>query len=392
MRVAVLGAGFQGACVALELARRGVHVDLFDKNDRPITQAGAFNEGKIHLGFLYANDPTKRTAKMMVRGALSFRRLLGRWIDLDADPIRVSTAFDYAVHRNSMLEVERIIAHFEWLRSYIQATSKREGADYLGLSFDSVFEPLSQAEMAQRFDGKIIVAAFKTIERSVDPGEIAERLRVALADSTAIDFHPNHCVTGARLEDAGVSVQFTSQGTEQSTAFDHVVNSLWDGRLAVDRRIGLPTTRPVLYRFKYGIRLRADDGGEDVPSTTVVLGRFGDIVRFDNGDLYLSWYPVCIWGMSSEPSPDWPRELEEAKSQSLFEESLAALRTICPALSRLEGTNMRKVTIRGGVIVAWGQTDIEGELILVENWNGSRPCGLMRLQRPTSPHEREEPR
>ena len=31
-RVAVLGGGLQGACIALELARRGVTVDLYERN------------------------------------------------------------------------------------------------------------------------------------------------------------------------------------------------------------------------------------------------------------------------------------------------------------------------------------------------------------------------
>ena len=103
MRVAVLGAGFQGACVALELAKRGINVDLFDKGDRPITQAGWVNEGKIHLGFVYSNDPTMATAALMVRGALHFRKLLNRWIDFDPARANQSGPFLYVVHRDSLL-------------------------------------------------------------------------------------------------------------------------------------------------------------------------------------------------------------------------------------------------------------------------------------------------
>ncbi|MGH9386974.1 MAG: FAD-dependent oxidoreductase [Vicinamibacterales bacterium] len=45
-RVAVLGAGFQGVCAALELAARGVDVDLYDRRNTCITEAGGHNEGK----------------------------------------------------------------------------------------------------------------------------------------------------------------------------------------------------------------------------------------------------------------------------------------------------------------------------------------------------------
>ena len=53
MHVAVLGAGMLGTCLALELAQKGVSVDLYDREDACLTQAGARNEGKIHLGFVY---------------------------------------------------------------------------------------------------------------------------------------------------------------------------------------------------------------------------------------------------------------------------------------------------------------------------------------------------
>ena len=47
---------------ALELAWRGVHVDRYDKITHP-TQAGSFNEGKIHLcGPLVSREPIYITA------------------------------------------------------------------------------------------------------------------------------------------------------------------------------------------------------------------------------------------------------------------------------------------------------------------------------------------
>jgi glycine/D-amino acid oxidase-like deaminating enzyme len=59
MRIAVAGAGFQGACVALELSRRGHSVELLDREAEPVTQAGVGNEGKIHLGLTDAKDASE---------------------------------------------------------------------------------------------------------------------------------------------------------------------------------------------------------------------------------------------------------------------------------------------------------------------------------------------
>jgi glycine/D-amino acid oxidase-like deaminating enzyme len=52
--VGVLGGGLQGCCTALALAERNVRVVLFDKNEALLSRAAVANEGKIHLGYMYA--------------------------------------------------------------------------------------------------------------------------------------------------------------------------------------------------------------------------------------------------------------------------------------------------------------------------------------------------
>src|SRR5579864_7437128 len=100
MRIALLGAGGVGVCAALELAHRGYDVELFDENAEPLTQASRNNEGKIHLGLVYAKDRSLDTARTMIQGAIHFTACLERWIDLASiDPL-VSTPYYYAVHKD----------------------------------------------------------------------------------------------------------------------------------------------------------------------------------------------------------------------------------------------------------------------------------------------------
>ncbi len=60
-KIVILGAGLQGVSVALELAHRGVQVLLIDQDQQPMNRASLRNEGKIHLGLIYANDPSQAT-------------------------------------------------------------------------------------------------------------------------------------------------------------------------------------------------------------------------------------------------------------------------------------------------------------------------------------------
>src|SRR5260221_14688049 len=101
--VLIAGAGLQGSCIALELTRRGLRVVLLDQDEQPMNRASLRNEGKIHLGLLWANDPTLESARLQLTGALRFRRLLERWIGWSANRLRTSTPFTYVVAHDSVL-------------------------------------------------------------------------------------------------------------------------------------------------------------------------------------------------------------------------------------------------------------------------------------------------
>ena len=58
----VLGAGFQGTTVAFALTEAGFTVTILDEAAGCLERASLRNEGKIHLGFVYAHDSSRRTA------------------------------------------------------------------------------------------------------------------------------------------------------------------------------------------------------------------------------------------------------------------------------------------------------------------------------------------
>src|SRR5687767_1341421 len=113
MRVAVLGAGLLGSCLALELALRGCRADLIEKNATALAEASANNEGKIHLGYVYAKDESLATARLMIGGALSFEHLMRRWIGGAIDAVPRTSPFYYAVHRDSLVSPEQVKAHLK---------------------------------------------------------------------------------------------------------------------------------------------------------------------------------------------------------------------------------------------------------------------------------------
>lgn len=356
--VAVLGAGFQGSCIALELARRGHRVDLFDRCDQPLTQAGYWNEGKIHLGLVYANDPVGRTYLRMLDGAMRFETLLGRWL---GGPVpSVSTPFYYAVHRTSLLEPARIAGHFAAVEARYRTLLKEGSAGYFGAGEGPIAEKLAPTEVFKLFDTGRVQAAFRTVERAVNVRAIADRLRSAVAATDLIGFRGSTEIASVSSKDgAGYLVRGTAAGVAFSETYADVVNALWAGRLAIDRSNGLTAGRLFLYRTKLGIILRGRSDRAAVPSTTFVLGSYGDTVSYDDGSIYVSWYPDCLVGLSSDiESPDFVGALDAQRRRQLALRSIAAMSDLVPALSPYrDGADIDQ--IGGGIIFAWGAADID---------------------------------
>lgn len=354
----MLGAGFQGSCIALELARRGHRVELFDRCDRPLTQASYWNEGKIHLGLVYANDPVGRTYVRMLEGAMHFEPLLRRWLD---GPVPgLSTPFYYAVHRTSLLDPSRIAAHFAAVETRYRELRAHGAFGYFGAGDGALAEPLSRAALSGLFNTEQVQAAFRTVECAVNVRTVADALRSAIAASDRIAFRGGSDIASVRSRDGGgYVVEGTAGGIAFAETYADVVNSLWGGRLAIDRSNGLKTDRPWLYRTKMGIILRGRPGRTEVPSTTFVLGSYGDTVSYGDGSIYLSWYPDCLVGLSSDiESPDYVGALDGTRRRELAMRSIAAMSDLVPALAPYrDGTDIEQVG--GGIIFAWGAADID---------------------------------
>jgi hypothetical protein len=77
-----------------------------------MNRASLRNEGKIHLGLIYANDPSLATVRLQLRGALQFKALLRRWIGARADALSRSTTFFYLVARDSVLSPDVLRQHY----------------------------------------------------------------------------------------------------------------------------------------------------------------------------------------------------------------------------------------------------------------------------------------
>lgn len=360
MRIAILGAGNAGTCAALELARHGKQVDLFDENEAPVSRASFHNEGKIHLGILYAKDRSLRTAQLMLEGALSFDDLVRRWTGSKADSLNISTPFYYGVHVGTMVDPDALEAHYGHCERMFGEIAGATKSRYLGVDTSMSTQRLSRTELERLVDSRYFVAMFRTTERAVDPRTLAPLLRgAALADSR-INFVGRSRITAVeRTADGAFSVGFIRDGAQHIERYDQVVNCLWHGRLTIDQTAGLTPELRWMNRYKFANRVSRPLADGALPSVTCVLGPFGDIVNYGPKGLFLSWYPEGMIGTSYDlEPPDWHRLLTAERRREVFQRSHAEWLKRCPDLSRYAFAK-DEVDPGGGVIFAWGDSDVD---------------------------------
>jgi glycine/D-amino acid oxidase-like deaminating enzyme len=354
---AVLGAGVQGCCAALALRQLGFRVQLLDKSRALMSRASANQEGKIHLGFVYARDDSQRTARTMIEHALRFAPALESLVGgpIDWEP-HLSTRFTCGIHRDSTLTLDEHLAHFAALQAIYDEVSGDGRLHYLGRRPARIWS----ADAPVRFAGSGLVHAVRTEETAVHPGWMREVIVGAVARDPEITPRLGHEVESVEPRGQGFLIHGTrADGTWKSTA-DVVVNCLWEGQHRIDRAVRPERPSDWITRVKYGFMLETPPALRDLPSLIITHGPFGDIVSYPgHGVLYVTWYPACLAyiGQTERLPEPWEAACDGQHAPGvparILDESVARLAEYVP---ELRGLPVRQVM--AGAIMGNGTTDI----------------------------------
>ena len=281
-KIIILGGGIQGISCALALESEGYEVTLIDKSTQLFNRTSLRNEGKIHLGFVYANDSTFNTAALMLESSLHFAPLLEGWIKPKfAWEDLLSTKFSYIIHKDSMLPRDELLRHYTQLDDCYQKYQS-SSLHYLGQRPDRLWqEPILSDPNLSR---KHVESTLLTEERAVDR-TLLKKLLLDSLDTPQIRIELNRTAEYIARTSYGFTVGGeTATGKSWSEEGALVVNCLWDNRLHIDGALGIaPMKKEWVYRLKYRILGRLPPSLATMQSYTLVLGPFGDIVTYPHG-------------------------------------------------------------------------------------------------------------
>lgn len=355
--IVIVGAGLAGCATALELARLGIDSTLVDQDSRPMQRASRRNEGKIHLGFVYANEAGRSTTELMVDGATVFGPLVKSWL---GHLPTASEPFQYLIHRDSVVDSARFEAHCAHVHASLGRALTNPDRDYLGRRPRNSWSRLPRRRWRAHRAGGEIVDSFQTAEIAIDTDRLATELATRVLSEPRIRFVGD--TTIHRFETTGDG--FTLHGERHHLPWElrttRLVNCTWERRAALDRSLGIAPPNHILHRLKYRAIVDLPGRWRNALSMTMVVGAYGDIVVRRDGTGYLSWYPVCRkgWSTECEPPRDWDLasrgDLAPAQVRELLPAILAGLEPYYPGISE-----SRLRTIDAGAIVAAGHTDVD---------------------------------
>ncbi|MFC4269999.1 FAD-dependent oxidoreductase [Sneathiella chungangensis] len=358
MRIAVLGAGIMGSSLAILLARRGADVTLFNKDDAPMMGASRWNEGKIHLGYIYAGDPTLASARHVLSGGVSFAPIVSDILQTDIRSFSTEEDDIFVLHRDSVVGEGEFKDYHKKLDDL--AGSHPDAKNYFGNLPGCNSRQLSTKELEAIADPETAVAAFRVPERSVQTETIGDLYKAALAADRKIDLKTSFTVTDVKPEDLNNgSWQVTGikdTGQEVHGGYDCVINALWYGRMDLDAKVGLPPTGIWSNRYRVSLFIKTKKP-VDTPSAFIAVGAFGDVKNYDGRSFYMSWYPAGLLIDSADVLPKMPEPLTHEQKNVIIENIRSGIATV------LNGTDeifdaAQEIKVEGGFVFAQGKGSI----------------------------------
>lgn len=344
-QVAVVGAGIAGCLTAIHLADAGRDVVLIDQAGAAMSGASRWNEGKIHLGYCYLGDAAFATPALMLDGAARFVTTIEQVTGRSFREDWFSRPVIYIVDPDTQFSVDHLWARSQRLANLLRTRTVSDPGLRRFADGQDVLTRLDPDVAAGATGLGRVAAAWQTSERCVAPGPVAAMIR------EAVEARKIPLVKACARAVARTSEQWSVRTDAEAIMVDAVVNASWESRALLDRTV-IGTTGPCSIRFKYGLFGQGLKALADLAPSTRIVGRFGDVTPYGNGEAYLSWYPEGLAAHSDDGIAPIPVEPDR---DTLIARTLAGL-GLDPEIVEVTTATWE---IRGGYVVAHGSGDID---------------------------------
>ena len=353
----VIGGGIQGCLIALQLTRLKYQVRLIDKEERLFSRASLNQEGKIHLGMVYALDESLETPHKMIEDALNFAPIVEELLEQKIEwTSLVSSNFLYPVHIDSLYTPDNLEERYCKIEKYFSEILRTFKRGYLGTFPNPYFERINLPEW---LNPEYFTACFNTPELAINPEILRFNILQAISENKKIEVYTDTEVVDISRNHSGFKVTSISNQNEVKIKSDIVINASWESKKKIDNTLNIENEQPWHVRLKLGFKGRVLPNSIE-QSMTIVHGPFGDFVNFDKHDYcYFSWYPHCkIDHTSDSEIPNHWNDIlngnfESIKTLDIFSKVKTSFSNLFP------GHEFEIEEALAGTIVAYARHDID---------------------------------
>ena len=304
-----------------------------------MSKAARWNEGKIHMGYLYSGDRSLDTARKLIPGGIAFRPIVEDLIGGSIES-HMSRGDDiYLAHARSVVDAESMSRYFNSVSDLAAVVG--------GVKIRAIH--LSRSELSKITENPEIVEGFRIPERSVNTNWLADRMAERVKSERFIDLRCN-CLVTSLSKDAGRWRVITQSGN--CDGFDVVINALWEGRSAIDTGVDPSLAESLSYRYRVALFMQVPV--TDIDNVVIATGPFGDIKNYDGRHLYLSWYPAGLLLDRYQQNAPAPPTIDDRLKQQILHATIAGLGDYFPAVLDFPRT-AQQVSVAGGWVVARGK-------------------------------------
>jgi hypothetical protein len=285
----IMGAGIQGCCIALLLSKYYKNITIIEQEENIMSKSSAAQEGRVHLGFLYANDKSMKTGYKMLNDALNFSNYIEYLLDekLDWNTIK-SKKYLYLNEINSLLSEKEVDEYFEKLETkYHELISTNKSLNYLGQKPKTLY---TKIKIPDYLNKDMFNVCYSTEEVGIVQNILRDKINKKLIEKNINIFFREQIVQLQKQNN-----KFMIETNKNKYIFDNVVNCLWENKHKFDTQINYLHEININIRLKCGVVSECIDSLKGYSSINIINGPYGDFGNFSNHNfMYFTWYPVSV--------------------------------------------------------------------------------------------------
>lgn len=279
--VAIVGGGLFGLLVGYYLARRGVPVTVFERQQDILLGASLVNQCRVHMGYHYPRDV--ETARSSLKAMGAFRKFFAEAIVPDHDP-RLRN--HYCISREGSLTTP---AQFLEFCRLLKLPYKKKWPDHV------------------RLDRKRVALCVEVPELTFDVRVIRRHMKTLLARQRNLQVLTSTPVERLKRRGNGYELEYLIGGTRRKQTFGAVVNCTYAHLNQFARQVGV---KPQAYQFELCEMPVVSTPWTHPTAVAVMDGLLPGIMPFGFSDEYLLYdTEISVLERSVGFSPRFVREI-----------------------------------------------------------------------------------